>query len=593
VQDTLAVRYIKTVSCLRRLDDIYAQTTQPQLRRALADVVVSAVSLTAHAWHRLAKAHEHDMYDVHLVPALAPMGLLPAELEIPIPSCLTTGVESNARALVQQVLAAHSPRVLKEFGPQLKPAPPRKAAESHIVPSTDAPLGSWCSGSQVMAALEQWESVWNQVAVERLGSSPKSICRGSSIDAETEPEAGAEARRCEGSKEVFTLQPAAGTLTLSPLVVAIQADQKATLAACCLGDDHYVVPDNESTQRFKDGGQRSLKTAVKRVKSGGKAANSSKNKTKSSDQTQVQMAPVVHLLSPLSPARIRQVITLRCILPLLMPIMPHPSVQTLLLFGPPGVGKTALAHAISNEAQASMYDLTYDSVLRHVASQGADDGGSEDPALAVVSETFSTARRSDSASVILIENIETVFIRDHLRAASFVADKPPGTKPPCHIRQRLIEETRSLKPEHRVLVIGTSREPYVCVGEDQEALCEYFSDLVIPIGLPSYETRRKMLAQVTASVGWTVEWTDLSLAASATGGLSGKDLVVDFASHIQDKERIKQRIKHGHTPLLEHVLEYMEVVGRGTHVGSFSRPYPLVFDEWIARTVSKTQAVLT
>lgn len=547
------------------------------------------MSLTAHAWHRLAAAHEHGMYDVHLVPVLVPMGLLPADLEIPIPRCLTAGgVESNARTpRVQDVFVAHSPRVSKAIGPTapieaLKP--PRKAADSRTVQSTEAP-----SGQQVMAALEQWQSVWNQVAVDRLGSSPESIRRGSSIDAEAETEAEVEVEPCEEPKEVSTHQALQG---LPPLVVAIQADPKATLAACCLGDDHYVVPHNESTQKLTDGGQRTLKAAVKRVKSGGKAANN--NKTKSSDQAQVQLTPVVHLLSPLSPARIRQVITLQCILPLLLPTsMPHYSpMPTLLLCGPPGVGKTALAHAISNEAQASMYDLSYDSVLNHVALVGGDDGESEDPVLAVVSETFSAARRSDSASVILIENIETVFIRDHLRAASFVADKPPGTKPPCHIRQRLIEETRSLKPEHRVLVIGTSREPYACVGEDQEALCEYFGELVIPIGLPSYDIRRKMLAQVTASVGWTVEWTDLSLAASATGGLSGKDLVVDFALHIQDEKRIKPR----HTPaLLDTVLEFMEVVGRScTRAGSssqnypcLSRPYPLLFDEWIARAVSK------
>lgn len=242
-------------------------------------------------------------------------------------------------------------------------------------------------------------------------------------------------------------------------------------------------------------------TTVKKARAGGKAANAA-----------LQSAEAVLPYPELSMAQVRQSVAVHCALPLTAHTPEVPSMQhtAVLIYGPPGCGKSLLARAVVHEAGATLFDLSPDAMRGKFPGKDADT---------MVHLVFRAAKAAAPA-VILIDQVERIFIQDKIRAAEFLRQ---GEEPPCRIRRHLVEEAAALKPSDGVLIIGMSREPHAAVGADEADLLRFFQVLV-KVPMPEDRTRRRILTTYAARHGvqWAAPgrpgWQQVTLAAQLTNG---------------------------------------------------------------------------
>ncbi|XP_058507753.1 spastin [Solea solea] len=172
----------------------------------------------------------------------------------------------------------------------------------------------------------------------------------------------------------------------------------------------------------------------------------------------------------------------------------------LLLFGPPGNGKTMLAKAVAAESNATFFNISAASLTSKYVGEGEK----------LVRALFAVARELQP-SVIFIDEVDSLL---------------------CERREGEHDASRRLKTEFliefdgvqsggddRVLVMGATNRPQ----ELDEAVLRRFAKRVY-VALPDEQTRLTLLKNLLGRHGNPLSTSELSYLAKETAGYSGSDL---------------------------------------------------------------------
>uniref|UniRef100_A0A8C4IRY8 microtubule-severing ATPase n=1 Tax=Dicentrarchus labrax TaxID=13489 RepID=A0A8C4IRY8_DICLA len=172
----------------------------------------------------------------------------------------------------------------------------------------------------------------------------------------------------------------------------------------------------------------------------------------------------------------------------------------LLLFGPPGNGKTMLAKAVAAESNATFFNISAASLTSKYVGEGEK----------LVRALFAVARELQP-SVIFIDEVDSLL---------------------CERREGEHDASRRLKTEFliefdgvqsggddRVLVMGATNRPQ----ELDDAALRRFAKRVY-VALPDDETRFTLLKKLLEKQGSPLSKNELSSLAKKTAGYSGSDL---------------------------------------------------------------------
>uniref|UniRef100_UPI00358F3CCE spastin-like n=1 Tax=Myxine glutinosa TaxID=7769 RepID=UPI00358F3CCE len=172
----------------------------------------------------------------------------------------------------------------------------------------------------------------------------------------------------------------------------------------------------------------------------------------------------------------------------------------LLLFGPPGNGKTMLAKAVANESNATFFSISAASLTSKYVGEGEK----------LVRAMFAVARELQP-SIVFIDEIDSVLCER--REGEHEASRRLKT-------EFLLEfDGMQLDSDERMLVMGATNRPQ----ELDEAVLRRFSKRIY-VSLPEEETRLKLLSHLLAKHGNPLSRKDLSHLARITEGYSGSDL---------------------------------------------------------------------
>ncbi|XP_034464978.1 spastin isoform X3 [Hippoglossus hippoglossus] len=172
----------------------------------------------------------------------------------------------------------------------------------------------------------------------------------------------------------------------------------------------------------------------------------------------------------------------------------------LLVFGPPGNGKTMLAKAVAAESNATFFNISAASLTSKYVGEGEK----------LVRALFAVARELQP-SVIFIDEVDSLL---------------------CERREGEHDASRRLKTEfliefdgvqsggdERVLVMGATNRPQ----ELDEAVLRRFAKRIY-VALPDEQTRFTLLKNLLGKHGNPLSKNELSCLSKKTAGYSGSDL---------------------------------------------------------------------
>jgi len=173
-------------------------------------------------------------------------------------------------------------------------------------------------------------------------------------------------------------------------------------------------------------------------------------------------------------AQIRQTVVEQLILPLgSLPVhQKAPYVNKALLYGPAGTGKTLLTHAIARETGSNFFNISAKNLDPGPPGSGRikyPDKKGPNSAVMMLHMVFKVAKAL-APSVILFDEVEWTFLADKKK----VKAKWSGEKPPSRFMKDMLKEAKFLKEDDRVLIIGNTRQPFLCEKGDLKKFNAFF-----------------------------------------------------------------------------------------------------------------------
>ncbi|KAK7067422.1 hypothetical protein SK128_012706, partial [Halocaridina rubra] len=172
----------------------------------------------------------------------------------------------------------------------------------------------------------------------------------------------------------------------------------------------------------------------------------------------------------------------------------------LLLFGPPGNGKTMLARAVANESSATFFNISASTLTSKYVGEGEK----------LVKALFSVARELQP-SIIFIDEIDSLLCER--REGEHEASR--------RLKTEFLVEFDGLRSdaEERILVMGATNRPQ----ELDDAALRRFSKRVY-VSLPNKSTRSILLNKLINKQKSEISSADMERLAVLTDGYSGSDL---------------------------------------------------------------------
>ena len=179
-------------------------------------------------------------------------------------------------------------------------------------------------------------------------------------------------------------------------------------------------------------------------------------------------------------AQIRQLITEYAILPMGSPNLRQNgpvTTSSILLYGPPGVGKTMIARAIATHINALFIDIS-----PYTASESPYKG--ESKGLNKMLYIAFRVAKEFSPAVIYIDEVDKYFTGGKGKKKKKKKGKGEFSK----LKKDLVGHKKFIKAENRVLIIGCTSQP----GEASKADLKSFFNKHIYIPHPNYSTRKDL-----------------------------------------------------------------------------------------------------
>lgn len=172
----------------------------------------------------------------------------------------------------------------------------------------------------------------------------------------------------------------------------------------------------------------------------------------------------------------------------------------LLLFGPPGNGKTMLARAVASESSATFFNISASTLTSKYVGEGEK----------LVKALFSVARELQPA-IIFIDEIDSLLCER--REGEHEASR--------RLKTEFLVEFDGLKSdaEEKILIMGATNRPQ----ELDDAALRRFSKRVY-VSLPNKGTRIVLLTKLLSKQKSTLSTKDVDSLALLTEGYSGSDL---------------------------------------------------------------------
>ncbi|KAL0270014.1 UNVERIFIED_CONTAM: hypothetical protein PYX00_007561 [Menopon gallinae] len=172
----------------------------------------------------------------------------------------------------------------------------------------------------------------------------------------------------------------------------------------------------------------------------------------------------------------------------------------LLLFGPPGNGKTLLARAVACECNATFFNISAASLTSKYVGEGEK----------MVRALFAVAREMQP-SIIFIDEVDSLL--SERREGEHEASR--------RLKTEFLVEFDGLpsRPDERILVMAATNRPQ----ELDEAALRRFTKRIY-VALPDTSTRIQLLRQLMAKQNNPLSENELKNLACLTSGYSGSDL---------------------------------------------------------------------
>jgi transitional endoplasmic reticulum ATPase len=196
----------------------------------------------------------------------------------------------------------------------------------------------------------------------------------------------------------------------------------------------------------------------------------------------------------------------------------------ILLYGPPGVGKTLLAKAVATESQANFISVRGPEVLSKWVGESEK----------AIREIFRRAREA-APCIIFFDELDSIAHRRGLHTDSGVTDR---------MVNQLLTEMDGMMTLKEVVVIGATNRPDIL---DPALLRPGRFDRVIYVPPPDKQARLQILKVHTRSMPLAPD-VDLNQLAALTEGYSGADLeavcreaALSAARENMDADRVEWR----------------------------------------------------